>query len=76
MPPEIETLPYCRIIAMTQRNSSDWPNVPIIALPCHANPEGWAGSVTFQGRVGGSADERCGALASKNIFLRRHAASS
>lgn len=69
--------PYCRSTAMTHRNSSDCPNVPMIPLPWRVRPsEALTGSWTFHGKVGGIVEERCGAFASRNIFLNTHAASS
>lgn len=42
----------------------------MIPLPWRVSPsEALTGSLTFQGKVGGRVEERCGAFASRNIFL-------
>lgn len=64
-------------MAITHRSSSDCPNEPMIPLPWRVNPsEGWSGLFSFHGKIGGIVEERCGAFASSNIFLKMQAASS
>lgn len=69
--------PYWRITAITQRNSSECLDMPILVLSWSLiELDGWAGSLIFHGRLVGMVDEICGAFSLRNIFLKIQAASS